>query len=298
MDHFTALRVFRSVVEAGSFAAAARELGLSNAAVSKNVGELEAHLGARLLNRTTRSMSLTEAGSLYYDRVSQVLDELADADAALGPLQQAPTGLLRVSAPMTLTLLKLSEAIPRFLAEHPQVQLDLQMDDRRVNIIEDGFDLAIRGSDNLEDSSLVARKLMVLDHVVCAAPSYLESAGRPVRPEDLEHHNCVQFTLSGHASEWQFTRADQSVRVQVSGSYKVTSSLAVRDALLSGLGLSLIPRTYVSQQIERGELYTVLDDWDPVETSIYAVYPSRRYLMAKVRAFIDFLVAELSDNSA
>ncbi len=296
MDRFTALRVFRAVVDCGSFAAAARDLRLSNAAVSKNIGELEAHLGTRLLNRTTRSMSLTEAGAIYHERVGSVLDELQEAETALGPMQQEPKGLLRVNAPMTLTLTALSPVMHKFLERYPALTVDLQMDDRRVNIVEEGFDIAIRGSDNLEDSSLIARKLMGLQHVVCGAPSYFDQFGVPDSPDALKDYNCVQFTLSGHASEWVFRRDGRTARVPVDGRYKVTSSIAVRDALLSGFGLSLIPLLYVQEDIEQGRLCTVLNDWSMVETSIYAVYPSRRYLVAKVRAFLDFLVEELGRN--
>ena len=297
MNRFTALRVFRAVVKCGSFAAAARDLGLSNAAVSKNISELEAHLETRLLNRTTRSMSLTEAGAIYYERVGRVLDDLDEADTALGPMQQVPKGLLRVSAPMTLTLTSLSPVMPKFLNRYPGLTVSLQMDDRRVNIIEEGFDIAIRGSDNLEDSSLIARKLMALPHVVCGAPSYFDRVGAPNSPDDLKDHNCIQFTLSGHASEWEFRQGDHLVRVPIDGQYKVTSSLAVRDALHAGFGLSLIPRLYVREEIGQGRLRTVLNDWSMVETSIYAVYPSRRYVVAKVRAFLDFLVEELGSET-
>lgn len=311
MDHLTALKVFRQVVELGSFAGAGRHLGLSPPAISKNISELEAHLNVRLLQRTTRRMSLTEAGTLYYERVVRILDDLEEADGSLGPLQQTARGLLRVSAPMTLTLICLSAAIPKFLSRYPELSIDLHLDDRRVDIVREGYDIAIRGSDKLEDSSLIARKLMTMRHVVCGAPAYFERRGVPATPDELRDHDCVQFTLSGHASEWEFSAAGslsvpvdgralgvptagRSVRVPVDGRYKVTSSLAVRDALRAGFGLSLIPWLYVREDIEQGRLRTVLDDWSSVETGIYAVYPSRRHVVAKVRAFLDFLDAEMS----
>jgi DNA-binding transcriptional LysR family regulator len=295
MDRLTALDVFRNVVELGSFAAAARRVRLSPAAVSKNIGELEAHLGVRLLNRTTRRLSLTEAGSLYYGQITRVLDELDAADSSLGPLQQVPRGNLRISAPTTLTLLTpLSRTIPKFLELYPELSVDLRMEDRRVNIVEEGFDLAIRAMDELGDSSLVSRKLMTTSHVVCGAPSYLERVGAPAEPDDLRRHNCVQFTLSGHPDEWVFRRGDHAVRVPIAGRYRVTSSLAVRDALCAGFGLSLIPWAYVSGEVQAGRLRTVLDDWSAVELSVYAVYPSRQFVVPKVRAFIDFLVEELA----
>ncbi len=292
MDQLTALRVFRRAAEEGSFAAAARRLGLSAAAVSKNIGELEAHLSARLFHRTTRRMSLTEAGSRYYEQVLRILDDLEQADRSLSP-QQRPTGVLRVAAPLTVTLTRLSRALPEFLARHPELSLELDLDDRRVDIVKDGFDLAIRGSDRLEDSSLVARKLTTLSHVVCGAPSYFARAGVPATPDDLRRHDCVQYTLSGHANEWEFRQAGRSVRVPVVSRYRVSSSLAVRDALLAGFGLSLIPLAYVEHDLQHGRLQTVLDDWAKVETSIYAVYPSRRHIAAKTRVFIDFLIEQL-----
>lgn len=293
MDHLTALKVFRQVVEQGGFAAASRQIGLSPAAVSKNIAELEAHVAARLLNRTTRRMSLTEAGTRYYEQVARILDDLQEAEQSLGPMQSAPTGTLRVSAPMSLSLIRICPAIPRFLARYPQVSLDLNLEDRRIDIVKEGFDLAIRGTDRLEDSSLVARKLMTLDHVLCGAPSYFKRLGVPVSPQDLLGMERVQFTLSGHADEWTFERGGQTQRVPVRGRYKVSSSLAVRDALRAGFGVSLVPRVYVQEDLAGGALQAVLQDWTPVQTFVYAVYPSRRHMVAKVRAFVDFLVEEL-----
>lgn len=294
MDRLTALAVFRQIVETGGFATAARRLRLSPAAVSKNLAELEAHLQVRLVNRTTRRMSLTEAGTLYYRHVSQILDDLDAADRALGPLQQTPAGTLRVAAPMTVTLVCLSAAIPRFLARYPQVSLDLNLDDRRVDVIKEGYDIAVRGSDNLEDSSLAARRLMVMRHVLCAAPAYFEAHGEPQVPEDLRRHDCVQFMLSGHAASWEFRRGEAVSRIAVDGRYKVTSSLAVRDALLAGFGLSLIPEPYVRADLAQGRLRAVLADWTKVETSVYAVFPSRRHLVPALRAFLDFLTDEFT----
>ncbi|MCG7521846.1 LysR family transcriptional regulator [Ruegeria sp. Ofav3-42] len=289
----TALTVFRTVVEHGSFAAASRKLGLSPAAISKNVSELEAHLSTQLINRTTRRMNLTEAGAVYFERVVRILDDLKDADGSIQANQNNPSGLLRVSAPMTLTLVGLSEVIPRFLDRYPDLSLDLNLDDRRVNLIEEGFDIALRGSDNLEDSNLIARKLLTMEHVLCASPLYFERHGFPQQPGDLEQHNCIQFTLSGHAKKWSFSIGNRTVAVPVRGRYQVSSSLAVRDALRAGFGLSLIPRMYVADDLASGRLCTALDDWTPNETSLYAVYPSRRYVDSKVRVFLDFLVEEL-----
>lgn len=296
MDRYTALRVFRHVAELNSFAEAGRHLGLSPAAVSKNVAELEAHVGARLINRTTRRMALTPEGKTYLDHVTRGLDALAEADQALHATRSDPSGILRVSAPMSVTLTRLSTAIPGFLSRHPGINLDLQLDDRRVDIIREGFDLAIRGSDNLEDSSLVARKLATLPHVLCGAPSYFAAHGKPKTPADLKKHNCIRFSLSGHAHVWEFRKNGSTERIGPAGRYSVTSSLAVRDALCAGFGLSLIPRLYVERALGDGRLVPVLDDWSSVTTTLYAVYPSRQHLAPKIRVFVDFLVEEFGRN--
>ncbi|WP_447779713.1 LysR family transcriptional regulator [Variovorax boronicumulans] len=289
MDHLTALKVFRTTAAAGSFAGAARQLGLSAAAVSKNIAELEAHLKVRLINRTTRSMSLTEAGAAYVERLARILDDLDEADAALAPVGASPGGVLRVSAPLTFALTCISPHIPAFMDRHPNLRLELNLQDARTDLIGEGYDLAIRGSDRLEDSSLVARELMTMTHVLCGAPAYFATAGRPAAPEDLKAHNCVQFTLSGHANKWTFSRAGRSVAVPIDGRYKVSSSIAVRDAVLAGFGLSLIPRIYVEHELAAGRLEAVLGDWEADRTPVYAVYPSR-HLAAKTRAFVDFLL--------
>ncbi|HEV7309240.1 LysR family transcriptional regulator [Ensifer sp.] len=294
MDRYTALKVFRSVAELNNFAHAGRKLGLSPAAISKNVAELEASVGTRLINRTTRRMALTDEGRLYLDHVVRGLDALEDADKALDPVRQAPGGTLRVAAPMTFSLMKLSSAIPTFLSRYPDLSLDLNLDDRRVDIVREGFDIAIRGSDNLEDSSLIARKLTAMPHVLCASPAYFEAQGEPATPADLKSHSCVRFSLSGHAGTWEFRKDGRTERVAVRARYSVTSSLAVRDALRAGFGLSLIPSPYVEDDLASGRLRQVLSDWDTVDTALYAIYPSRQHIAPKVRAFLDFLTETFS----
>jgi len=294
MDRFTALQVFRHVAELNGFAEAGRRLGLSPAAVSKNIAELEAHVGARLINRTTRRMALTEEGRIYLEHVVRGLDAISEADEALSPLRTEPSGILRVSAPMTVTLTRLSAAVPRFLSQYPQITLDLHLDDRRVDLIREGFDLAIRGSDRLEDSNLIARKLTVMPHVLCAAPSYFEAHGRPKTPSDLRSHECVRFSLSGHADMWEFKKDGHTERFPVNARYSVTSSLAVRDALREGFGLSLMPYPYVENDLRQGRLQSALEDWSTVETTLYAIYPSRQHLAPKIQAFLAFLAEEFA----
>lgn len=336
MDRYLALQVFQQVAALESFAAAGRRLGLSAPAVSKNIAALEAHLGVRLINRSTRRMALTDEGRLYLAHVSRGLEALADGELALDPLHRQPRGTLRVAAPLSVTLSRLSARVPEFLARHPALRLELDLDDRRVDLIREGFDLAIRGSDRLEDSSLVARKLADLPHVLCASPAYLQQHGTPDTPAGLATHSLIRFSLSGHADTWVFRRRGNGeddagtagavptgtagargtagmqvppadimpagaryeghpvpsrteVRVPVDARYSVSSSLAVRDALRAGLGLSLIPRLYVEDDLRTGRLQALLPDWESVGTTLYVVYPSRQYLSLKVRAFVDFL---------
>lgn len=295
MDRFTALMVFRKVVELNSFAAAGRQLGLSPAAVSKNIGELEAHLGVRLLNRTTRRLSRTEAGIQYYDSVARVLDQLDEADAAVGPPQRQPSGLLRVAVPTTLTFMRLSAALPRFLNLYPDLAVDMHTDSRQINLVEDGFDIAIRATESLVDSSLVARKLTSMSQAVCGSPEYFERHGRPSHPLDLQKHNCLRFSLSGPVDEWEFSKGTERERVAVTGRYRATSSFAVRDATRAGCGVSLLPTVYIKDDLAAGLLESVLNDWTSAHYSVYAIYPSRRYVPAKVRAFLDFVAEELTD---
>lgn len=297
MDRYTALQVFRQVAELGSFAAAGRKLGLSAPAISKNVAELEAHVGVRLIHRTTRRMALTEEGRTYLEHVIRGLDALADADTALSAAQSAPTGTLRVSAPMTVALTQLSEAIPGFLSNYPELKLELHLDDRRVDIVREGFDLAIRGYSSPEDSSLIARRLGAMPHVLCAAPSYFEAHGRPQAPGDLKRLDHIRFPYGANADVWEFKQNGHVERIAVKARYSVTSSLAVRDALRAGFGVSLIPLSYVEGDLKAGRLETALDEWTTTQVTHYAVYPTRQHLAPKIQVFLDFLVQQFRRSS-
>lgn len=290
MDRLTALRHFRVAAESASFAEASRRLGVSPGAVSKNVSELEAHLDARLFNRNTRRISLTEAGTVYLDRIRHLLDGLEEADRAIAALSGAPTGVLRVAAPVSLSLACFSRVIPRFLAAHPQISIHLDLDDRKVDIVAGGYDVALRGSDRLDDSSLMARKLMDMPHVICAAPAYLSTRGLPAKPEDLRQHECLRYALAGHPGEWILSQGGEPVRVGVSGRFTATSSLAVRDAAVEGLGICLVPTAFVAPELADGRLVRVLRDWEAPVASVYAVYPSRHHLAPKLKAFIDAIM--------
>jgi len=291
VDQFTAMKVFRRVVELEGFSAAARDLGLSNAAVSKNVSELEAELGVRLLTRTTRRSSVTEAGEAYYRRCVRVLEELDEARDEVAELANTPRGTLRITAPVSFGLTHLSPVIPAFLERYPSLKLDLVLNDRVVDLVDEGFDLALRGGGELSDSGLVVRKLAPIRRVVCSAPAYFESRPVPKQPSDLAEHECLIYSLSSSPRQWTFVHDGGELTVRVDGRYHVNSSIALKHAALAGLGLGLIPTYLVGPELRRGELVAVLPRFRPAPQSLYALHPHRQYVPHKTRSFIDFLSA-------
>jgi len=296
MDRLTAMKVFKRVVDLGGFSAAARDLGLSNAAVSKNVSELEAHLGVRLLTRTTRRLNVTEAGQTYHRRCVAVLEEIDEADREAGHLGSKPRGVLRITAPMSFGLLHLSSAIPAFLHRYPDIAVDLVMNDRYVDLVEEGFDVALRVGGALPDSSLIVRRVAAIHRVVCGAPDYVDRYGAPETPEDLTDHQCLIYSLSSSPREWRFTGPAGDRVVTVGGRFTANSSISLREALIAGLGLTLIPTFVVGEDLKEGRLVSVLTEWAPEPQSAYAVYVHRQYVSAKVRCFVDFLVEQFGSQ--
>ncbi len=290
MDQLTAMRAFRRVVELESFAATARDLGYSNAAISKNISELEAHLGARLLTRTTRRMSVTEIGHSYYRRCVAILDELEDADREAAQLGSTPRGVLRISAPMSFGLLHLSSALPEFLKLYPEIDIDLVLNDRHIDLIEEGIDVAFRAGGALPDSSLVVRRIMPVNRLVCGSPDYFDEHGVPETPEDLKAHQCLIYSLSASPREWRFDGSGGARSIKVAGRFSANSSISLREALLAGLGLTLIPTFIVAEDIRQDRLRPVLTEWSPAPQAAYAVYVNRQYVPLKIRCFVDFLV--------
>jgi DNA-binding transcriptional LysR family regulator len=296
MDSLTDIAVFVRVVDEGSFTAAAEKLKLSKSVVSKYVTRLEERLGARLLNRTTRRLSLTEAGSTFYHRSRLGLRELEEAEAEVSHLQNAPRGELRINCPMSFGILHISPAIPRFLALYPELSVDMSLDDRWVDLVEEGFDLAIRIGE-LPDSSLIARRLGPCRHLVCGAPEYFKRRGVPRVPEDLQDHNAITFKYQKAPTAWQFAAPNgHLITVPVSGSIQMNNSLGLRQALLQGAGVTLTPTFVVGKDVRAGHLQSVLTDYTVLKPSIYAVYPQRRHLSPKVRAFLEFMIELVSDS--
>ena len=290
MDRFAVVEAFARVAEAGSFSEAARRLRVSKSVVSRQVSALEAELGVRLFQRTTRSLTLTEAGQGYFGQISRILTDLEDADASVSRLQAAPRGCLRVSAPMSFGFLHLDPAIPDFLARFPEVNVEFAMSDRFVDLVEEGFDLAVRIG-RLGDSSLIARRLAPIHMAVCASPDYLERRGTPVTPQDLVQHDCLFYSQGPALDVWRFVSAEGTpLQVEVKGRMRANNGDALRVAALKGLGLCDLPTFIVGADLQAGTLVSVLSEFMPSDSAAYAVYPTVRHLSPKVRAFVDFLL--------
>ncbi len=292
MDLFASMKVYVAVVDGGSFAAAADKLDISRAMASKQIQKLEEHLGTRLLNRTTRRLSLTETGREFYQRSTQIMDDVEEAEQIAGQMTRRPQGVLRVTIPLSYGQHRLAAIIGAYTQVYPQVQLDISLSDRKVDLIEDGFDLAIRiGA--LPQSDLIARKIGGVRSIVCAAPAYLNRHGAPQTPADLAHHACLGYTLSGTGTAWRLEGPDGPLTIPISGPIRADNGDIIRLAALGGAGILFQPHFIVDDDIREGRLVRVLPEWQSAELGIYAVYPSRKHLSAKVRTFVDFLAAEL-----
>jgi DNA-binding transcriptional LysR family regulator len=287
MDQFAALTAFVHTVESGGFTQAARRLGQSKSLISRQVAQLEAQLGARLLQRTTRKLAPTEAGQAYFLRAQRILADLAEASAEIGHLQIAPRGKLRISAPMSFGVLHLTPALPRFLEACPELEVDLALTDRFVDLVEEGFDVAVRIG-RLADSSLIARRITPIRRVLCASPAYLARCGTPARPADLSRHACLSHLDMGPA-EWRFLTGGVLETIKVASRFRAGNGEALRCMALAGLGLVYLPTFFVGADLQTGTLISVLEDFVPQDSALYGAYPNSRHLSAKVRAFMDFL---------
>ncbi|MBU1193049.1 MAG: LysR family transcriptional regulator [Gammaproteobacteria bacterium] len=296
MDVLTNIAVFVQVVESGSFTAAADKLSLSKSVISKYVTRLEERLGARLLNRTTRRLSLTEVGRIFYERSQTGLREIEEAEAEVSRLQGTPRGTLRINTPMSFGILHIASAIPDFRKQYPDLLVDMNMNDCQLDLVEEGFDLGIRIAE-LPDSSLVAKRLGPCKHVICGAPGYFKRHGIPRTAEDLRKHNVITYQYQTSISEWHLiTPEGKTVKVPVTGTIRMNNSLALREALLNEAGVTLTPTFVVGADIKAGKLQAVLTDHKCLELSIYALYPQQKHLSPKVRAFIDFIADRITDK--
>lgn len=285
---FDFLQAFVRVAETGSFSEAARRLGLSKSMISRQVSALEADLGVRLLHRTTRSLSPTEAGRAYLERCQRILADLEDANLQVSRLQAVPRGKLRVSAPLSFGIGHLAAILPGFLERHPEIELDMNMTDRHVDLVEEGLDVAVRIG-RLADSSLIARRLAPIRRLAAAAPAYLERRGIPQTPSDLIHHDCLTHGVMV-AAEWRFTGIDgRGYEVGVHGRFHADNGDVLRVMALAGLGIVMLPSFFLGDDIRAGHLVPVLDGFVPLDGTLNAVYPHSRHLSPKVRAFVDYL---------
>ncbi|KPL25932.1 MAG: hypothetical protein AMJ72_12925 [Acidithiobacillales bacterium SM1_46] len=293
MDPVTDIAVFVRVAELGSFTRAADALELSKAAVSKSIGRLEKRLGARLLNRTTRKLTLTEAGDTFFRRGAAALAELAEAEQEVGQLSHTPRGLLRVTAPTYLGTVTLAPLLREFQKRYPEVSLDLNLDDRKVDLVQERFDVAVRIS-TMPDSSLVSRRLAPVSIRIVGSPAYLKRRGTPKTPADLRQHECLTYSVSPTPNEWRFrTPRGRWVSVEVNGPIRCNNDFVLKQAALDGLGIAFFPAFFVEREIAEGRLVPILKDYDGPAFFIQAVYASRHHLPPKVRAFVDFLVEHL-----
>lgn len=290
------MRTFCAVAESGNFSAAARRLQLTRSAVSKSIRKLEDELQARLFHRTTRRISLTEAGEVYFQHARLALQAVDAAADAVASLTREPQGRIRATAPMSFGLTRLADIIGEFLQAYPQLSIELCLDDGRIDLIGGGFDMAVRIGD-LPDSGMVARRIGQMPAVLVASPAYVDSHGQPEIPEDLSDHDCLLYAFRRSGHEWQFTRDGRTQSMRVSGRYEVNSSIALRKAVLAGNGISRIPEYLVADDIQTGRLVQLLPRYRMDTSPVQAVFPEPGLIPRKTRLLADFLEAALAGGA-
>ncbi|MCF1436590.1 LysR family transcriptional regulator [Agrobacterium vitis] len=289
MDRFTALKVFCAVIEARSFTKAGNNIGLSRPAISKNIRELEAHVGVTLVNRTTRGVMPSEAGSRYYQIVSELLWRHEQADEVASQSGAELRGTLRVTMPVTLGLHLILPVLPQFNEENPECSLDLCLSEEKQQLVEGNFDVAVRASQRLEDSTLMSRCIGSVTYAICAAPSYVQKSQSLKSPKDLEDHQLVVHGANIGDQKWRFSAQGESCYVSVRAQHKSNCSEAIKSLTVAGMGIARIPRPYVSRELAEGRLVELLSDWAMEPLTIYAMYPQSNFLPRRTRLFIDFM---------
>ncbi|WP_425045849.1 LysR family transcriptional regulator [Primorskyibacter sp. S87] len=294
MSRLIEMEAFATVVEQGGFTDAARKMGISKSAVSKHIAALEQRLGARLLSRTTRSVNPTEIGMVYYDRTSQILNDAGDADALVAELHARPSGALRVASATDFGIHVVTPLLPKFLQSFPDISLNLELSDTRVDLISNGFDLALRSGD-LSDSTLMARKLASYRTYLVASPAYLLRNGRPEAIEDLQRHQLLQRYNRPGRNQWRFAQPDGQVRaVQTTAGFSVNDGTSLLNAAIAGLGIARLPGYLVRDALDAGLVENAMPDLPEQQQCVHAVYPTKQFIAPKLRAFIDYLVVEIS----
>jgi len=288
-DLLDGVAVFVGVIDAGSFTAAARALGHSTSYVSKEITRLEKRLGSRLLNRTTRSISLTDAGRAYYERCRQIVIDAENAERSINQLQETPSGLLRINAPVSFGSEYLLDVLSQFMHRYPEVKMEVEFNDRIIDVVAEGYDVVIRVGE-IKDTSLVARKFTSSRGVVVASPDYIKRKGCPKYAEDLMQHDCIAYSLLPSPTQWDFYKDGERSSVTVDPRVMCNSAAIEVAMVVQGIGITRLPLFTCEQEVASGELQIILEDYDQLELDVYAVYPHRQYLTAKVRAFVDFVV--------
>lgn len=281
------LRLFVTTLDTGSFTAAADALGVTKQYVSRRVAALEALLGVRLLNRTTRRLQATELGVLLHDKATAILADLRDAQELVSAQGASLRGTLRVSAPMTFATLHLSHLLPLFMQQHPHINLEIDLNDRAVDLLAEGYDMSIRIG-TLEDSSLIAKRLTDMQTILCASPGYLDKHGTPANLDELQHHACLLYGHSRHV-EWRLREHGKNKNLTVRGQMRANNGELIRDAAIAGMGIAYLPTFIIGQALESGALLPVLDQHWPAPAAVYAVYPQHRQSARAVQVFSDFI---------
>jgi DNA-binding transcriptional LysR family regulator len=290
MQDLNDMVIFARVVQAKSFSEAARRMGTSKSRVSKAITKLERSLHAQLLNRSTRGLSVTELGAAFYEHCSRIIEEAELAAQLVAQLHSEPRGVLKVTTSVAFGTLHVAPALPEFLARYPDVRIDMTVTDRFVDLVEEGYDIAIRIVRE-PPLNFIARELAPVRRVVCATPEYFARTGVPTTPDDLTRHNCLHYTHFSAQGEWHFTGPNGDISVPLAGDLRINDDEALSQAVLGGLGVALLPTFIIGDQIRSGRLQAVLSDYVPLERRIYAIYLQSIRLPAKVRAFVDFLLA-------
>ena len=287
--------VFSQAVKYGSFSAAARHLHITPSAISKQIGALEDRLGVRLLNRTTRKLHLTEAGSRYLELCERILEDIESAEVEVGGMRDTPKGVLRVNAPVVMGARQIAPLLVEFEERYPDVIIEMNVSDHRVDLMESGEDVALRISEELYDSSMIARKICSLRRIIYASPDYLEKYGKPQKPDDLLHHNCLTYNEPHYLNDWPFINCPGPKLITVNGNFQTNNGEAQHYAALSGLGIARLATLLGGERLKNGELIELLREFEPPSRLFFwAIYPQNRYVAPKLRVFIDFLLEKLS----
>jgi len=289
VDLLDGVAIFVGVVDCGSFTTAARAMGHSTSHISKEIARLEKRIGSRLLNRTTRTISLTDVGRAYYERCKQIVVDAENAERSVNQLHEMPNGLLRVNAPGSFGSQYLLDVLAQFMHRYPELKLEVEFNDRFIDVMAEGYDVVIRVGE-IKGANLVARKFTSSRGVVVVSPDYIKRKGCPERAEDLVHHDCVAYSLLANPTQWEFSKNGVRTTVNINPRVLCNSSIIEVAMVVQGIGITRLPLFTCEREVANGELLIILNDYDQIQLDVYAVYPYRQFLTAKVRAFVDFLV--------